>query len=138
MNQLDQAIDTFLAAPSFAVVGASDDPQKYGYKCYACYLQHSLKAFAINPRATTILGNPVFPNLFALPEKVQSISVITPPAVTEKIVEEAITYGVKNIWLQPGAENETSVDKARKAGLNVIFGGPCLLVTLGYRQHNGT
>jgi hypothetical protein len=40
--------------------------------------------------------------------------------------------------LQPGAENETSVDKARKAGLNVIFGGPCLLVTLGYRQHNGT
>ena len=129
---IDQQIETFLAAPAFAVVGASNDPEKYGHKCYKCYLQHGHKVYPINPRATEILGNPAFANLAALPEKVESISVITPPAVTEKVVDEAIAAGVKNIWMQPGAESPAAIEKGRKAGLNVIGGNACLLVVLGY------
>jgi predicted CoA-binding protein len=135
MDPIGKTIDTFLAAPSFAVVGASDDPNKYGYKCYACFLQNMRKAFPVNPRAQTVMGNPAYASLASLPEKVESVSVITPPAVTEKVVEEAIACGVKNIWMQPGAESQAAVDRARQAGLNVIAGGPCLLVTLGYHGH---
>lgn len=132
MDTLDKQIEDFLAAPSFAVLGASSDPEKYGHKCYKCYLQHGRKVYPVNPRATEILGNPAFPNLAALPEKVESISVITPPVITEKVVDEAIAAGVKNIWMQPGAESKAAVDKGRKAGLNVIGGNACLLVVLGY------
>lgn len=131
---LDDKIDQFLAAPAFAVVGASDDPRKYGHKVYRTYLSHSKTAYPVNPNVDTVLGNPTFPNLAALPNPVESISIITPPAVTEKVVAEALQCGVKNIWMQPGAESANAVRQAEEAGANVIFGGPCLLVVMGYRE----
>jgi predicted CoA-binding protein len=126
------AIDKFLSAPSFAVVGASSDQNKFGYKCFDCYLRNGLKAYPINPNGTTVLGQPVFKRLSDLPEKVVSVSIITPPVVTEKVVDEAIRLGVQNLWMQPGADSPAAVAKAEAAGLTVIHGGPCLLVELGY------
>lgn len=130
MDDEQKQIETFLAAKAFGVVGASEDPDKYGHLCYVCLLNHGRTAYPINPRAKTILGHTAYPNVAALPEKVESISVITPPQVTEKVVGEAIAAGVKNIWMQPGAESPAAVEKAEKAGLNVIAGGPCLLVVM--------
>lgn len=133
MDVLGGQIDEFLSAPAYAVVGVSDRKHKYGYKCYACYLNHNRVAYPVNPRLKEIDNHPCYPDLQSLPEPVQSISIITPPAITEKIVQDAIDCGVKNIWMQPGAESRVAVDNARQHGLNVIYGGPCLLVVLGYR-----
>lgn len=133
MDTVGKQIELFLAASTYAVVGASDNQHKYGHKCYKCCLQNGLKAYPVNPACATVLGNTAYPDLSSLPEPVESISVITPPVVTEKVVEDAIKCGVKNIWMQPGAESLVAVDKAREAGINVISGGPCLLVVLGYR-----
>lgn len=130
---LDEQIETFLSAPSFAVAGASNNPAKYGYRCYKCYLDNGRIAYALNPRGEKVLGNTAYKKLSELPEKVESLSVITPPAVTEQLVDEAIAYGIKNIWMQPGAESKLAVENAQQEGLNVIYGGPCLLVVLGYR-----
>jgi predicted CoA-binding protein len=134
-ESVDEQIEKFLAASAFAVFGASDDPRKYGHKVYACYLQKQRKAYPMNPKTKTVIGHTAYAELADLPEKVESISIITPPAVTELIVDKAIKYGVKNIWMQPGAESKTAVENAQKAGINVISGGPCLLVVLGYREH---
>lgn len=133
MDGVGKQIETFLAAPAFAVAGASDDTYKYGHKCYKCYLQHGLKAYPLNPNCQTVMGNPCYPDLASLPEPVESLSIITPPAVTEKVIDDAIKCGVKNIWLQPGAESRPAIERAQKAGIEVIYGGPCLLVVLGYR-----
>jgi len=135
LSRLDDQIETFLAAPSFAVVGASDDRSKYGHRCYVCYLNNNRKAYPVNPNAATVLGNQAYPDLSALPEKVDSISIITPPHVTDGIINDAIAAGVKNVWIQPGAESWPAIERAKKHGLNVIAGGPCLLVTLGYRGY---
>lgn len=129
----DSSIDEFLAAPAFAVAGASDDPYKFGHKCYKCYLDNGMKAYPINPNVPEVLGNPTYKDLQSLPEPVQSLSIITQPHVTEKVVDDAIAAGVKNIWMQPGAEHAGAIAKATKAGLNVIYGGPCLLVVMSYR-----
>ncbi len=134
MDSLDQQIEQFLAAPSFGVAGASDDKHKYGHKVYVCYQQNDRKAYPINPNVDKIMGSPAYKDIAAIPEKVESISIITPPNVTERIVDDAIAAGVKNIWMQPGAESAKGIAKAKEAGLNVISGGPCLLVVLGYRE----
>jgi predicted CoA-binding protein len=133
MDSLDAQIDQFLSAPAFGVAGASDDKHKYGHKVLVCYLQHDRKAYAINPNVETVLGNTSYPNVSALPEKIESLSIITPPHVTETVVDDAIAAGVKNIWMQPGAESHKAIAKAKEAGVNVISGGACLLVVLGYR-----
>jgi predicted CoA-binding protein len=121
----------FLAAPSFAVIGASEDPRKFGHRVYAGYLRHGRTAYPIHPTAAAILGNPAYRNLAALPEPVEAVSIITPPAVTERVMDDVIRAGVKHVWMQPGAESPAAVAKAREAGLNVISGGPCVLVELG-------
>jgi len=136
MNQPDpltmaERVRRFLASPAFAVVGASDDPSKFGHRCYASYLRHGRKAYPVNPNATTVLGNPAYPDLGSLPEPVEAVSIITPPAVTDRIVEDAIAAGVRHLWMQPGAHSRKAVERAEAAGLNVIYGGPCLLVELG-------
>ena len=129
-HDLEQLIAEFLAAPVFAVAGASDDPEKYGHKCFAALLRRNRRAYPVNPRAKTVLGHIAYPNLLALPEKVVSISIVTPPAVTEKVVADALATGAQVVWMQPGAESPAAIAAAQRGGLKVIAGGPCLLVTL--------
>jgi uncharacterized protein len=126
----DEKIDAFLKAKAFGVVGASEDPEKYGHKCFASLIGRGYNAYPINPRAKTVLDRPAYATIAALPEKADALSVITPPAVTEKVVDDAIAAGVKHIWMQPGAESAAAVAKAEAAGLSVISGGACLLVVL--------
>ncbi len=133
-DKLQHQIDRFLSADRFGVVGASEDSRKYGHKVFKCYLQHERVAYPINPTIQSVLGHQTYPNLSSVPEKTESISIITPPAVTEKVVEDAIASGVSNIWMQPGAESRKAIERAESAGINVIYGGPCLLVVMGYHE----
>lgn len=132
---MNSAIKSFLESVKFAVVGASADRSKYGNKVLRCYQMNGYEALPVNPNEQAIEGVECVPSVSALPEEVNSISVITPPLVTEKIVEEAIKKGIGNIWMQPGAESSKAVDRCREAGINVIADGSCILVVMGYRDH---
>jgi predicted CoA-binding protein len=128
-------IDQFLAAKAFGVAGASSNRDKYGNKVLRCYQLNNRKVVPINPRAETIEGIPCVADVASLPDEVTSLSVITPPKITEEVVAAAIDRGIKNIWMQPGAESPAAVAACRAAGINVIADGSCLLVVLGYRDH---
>jgi predicted CoA-binding protein len=127
-------IDDFLVGKVFAVVGASTDRAKYGNKVLRCYLQNDLVAWPVNPHAEEVEGVPCYPDLASLPEAVHGVSIITPPPVTLKVVEDAAAAGVKRLWMQPGAESAEAVARAEELGMSVISGGPCLLVALGFRE----
>jgi len=128
------AIRDFLAGERYAVAGASRDRSKYGNKVLRCYLQHGREAIPVHPREREIEGIACVPDLASLPEGVHGLSIITPPEVTEQVVEDAIRAGIPRIWMQPGAESEDAIEAARAAGIALIAGGPCLLVALGYRE----
>jgi predicted CoA-binding protein len=136
MEQLRQVIDQFMNAKRFAVAGASEDPDKYGHKCFVALINAGFTVFPINPRVKTVMGSPAYATLAALPAGVESLSIVTPPAVTERLLEEAIAAGVQTIWIQPGAEpeNDAAISRARDAGLRIISGGPCLLVELAIHR----
>lgn len=127
-------IERFLAVGSFAVVGASTDRAKYGNKVLRCYLQHGLPAVAVHPKETTVEGARGYPRLTDVPGAPRAVSIVAPPAAASSIVADAIAAGCKHLWFQPGAEEATAVAAARAAGLEVIEGGPCLLVALGFRD----
>jgi len=132
-----ERIQAFLAAGAFAVVGASTDRSKYGNKVLRCYQQHGRTVYPVNPKAPEVEGLKAYPSLAALPAKVPAISVITPPAATEQVVREAHAAGVRHVWMQPGAESDEAVRTAEALGMNVIAGGPCLLVVMGYSEGHG-
>ena len=127
-------INQFLKAAAFAVAGASTKRHKYGNKVLRCYLQNKCTVFPIHPTEKQIEGIDCVANIRQLPDSVTSLSVITPPPVTEQIVSQAIAKGIKNIWMQPGAESEAAIKLCEGAGINVIADGSCLLVVMGYRE----
>lgn len=126
----DSEIERFLQAKHFAVAGASSDPAKYGNKVLKALAKHGKSVVGLHPVVTDIDGISVYPRLADLPEPVQSLSIVTPPPVTAKVVADAIEHGVQSIWMQPGAENEQAIQAAREHGIEVIAGGPCVLVSL--------
>jgi predicted CoA-binding protein len=132
---MKQEIEEFLKAKAFGVAGASTDRHKYGNKVLRCYQQHGLTAIPVNPKEAEVEGAKSVASVLDLPAEVESISVITPPAVTEQVVEQAAAKGIKNIWMQPGAESPRAVAACREHGINVIADGSCILVVLGYHEH---
>lgn len=131
---LNEQIEQFLNGSPFAVVGASTGRHKYGNKVLRCYQQNNLDVYPVNPHTEEVEGLPCYPSLSAIPEQVHAVSIITPPDVTEQVVAQAVEAGVKYLWMQPGAESQQAIEAAEAAGINVIAGGPCLLVVLGYRE----
>lgn len=130
----DPRIDAFFAGAPHAVVGASTNRDKYGNKVLRCYLQHGRPVFAINPRADAIEGVPCFADVASLPEPVHGLSLVTPPKVTEAVVEAALGVGVRRFWMQPGAESDDATRRAEAEGAVVIPGDACVLVALGYNN----
>ncbi|MEM9380376.1 MAG: CoA-binding protein [Planctomycetota bacterium] len=130
---MSELIDRFLAEGPFAVVGASNDRMKFGNRVLRSYLDHDLAAIPINPSQDRIEGLDAYSSLAELPEPVKHVSIITPPGVTESVVEEAAEAGAEVLWMQPGAESPSAIRRARQLGMEVIAGGPCVLVELARR-----
>lgn len=128
-------VATFLSAKSFAVAGASRDRSKYGNRVFQSLLASGRTVYPLNPTATEVEGHTAFASLTELPEVPESLSVVTPPHITRQVIEQAISAGVKNIWMQPGAEDAFSSQLARSASLNVIDDGSCILVALTVERH---
>ena len=130
----DPRFARFLSAQAFGVVGASADRAKFGNKVLRCYLQHGFRAIPVNPRADSIEGIACVSSVADLPPEVSSLSIITPPAVSEQVVAQAHARGIANLWLQPGAESPAAIDACAAAGSLCIADGSCLLVVLGYQD----
>lgn len=127
-------INDFLDGAPHAVVGASRDRSKIGNRVLQAYIQHDRPAYPINPSTKRLEGLDCFPDLKSVPVPVHGVSIITPPEVAESIVEQAAELGIKHLWFQPGAESDAAIDRAHELGMNVIYGGPCLLVVIGYSE----
>jgi len=134
MRDTVDPIERFLTSPAYGVVGASPRRHKYGNKVLRCYQQNGRRVIPVNPREQEVEGVACVASVLDLPDEVQSISVITPPPVTERVVDEAIRKGIKHVWMQPGAESDRAVAACEAAGISVIADGSCVLVVLGYRE----
>ncbi len=126
-------IDRFFESPSYGVVGASSNSKKYGNRVLRKYREKGLAVYPINPAGGLIEGLPALKSVKELPPDTKSISIVTPPKVTEEVAREAVEKGIQNVWMQPGAESPMAVEYLREHGINVIADGSCVIVVLGIR-----
>ena len=114
---MNDAIETFFKSQSYAVAGASTKPEKYGNKVFRALVGSGRTTYPLNPAADSVEGSTAYPTLADCPEIPEALSLVTPPAVTREIVESAVSLGVRNFWMQPGAEDEQARDEEpRKMG----------------------
>ena len=118
----------------FAVVGASRDTHKFGYKVYRFLKNAGYTAYAVNPNAETIDGDQVYPLLDNVPEPLDCVVTVVPPEVTFEIVRQTGQLRIPHMWMQPGSESDSAVIEARAQGIDVVYGGPCIMVEIQKRQ----
>ena len=112
---------------SAAVVGASRDQSKYGYKVLVDLIRNGYEAYAVNPSCTEIEGSPCYPDLSSLPVKPDLLITVVPPKVTEKVVREAKELGIDKIWMQPGSESDDAIAYAEDNGIGVMHHA-CIMI----------
>lgn len=109
-------------ARTVAMVGASANPSRASY-FVATYLLSSsdYEVYFVNPRATEILGRPVFPTLASLPVKPDLVDVFRKPADLPGVLDETLEVGAATLWLQLGLWDEATAQRAEAAGLDVVM-----------------
>lgn len=107
---------------SIAIVGASTNPARASY-FVATYLLSSsdYRIHFVNPRATEILGQPVYPSLESLPEVPDLVEVFRRHEDLPGVLDETVAVGAKTLWLQLGSWHEDVARGAEAAGLEVVM-----------------
>ena len=128
MTALEEAM-VLLRSPAtrIAVVGASNNPSKFGNIIVKDLLGHGYQVLPVNLRETTIAGLPVYRSLAVVPKPVDIVDVVTPPAVTREILKEAAAAGCELVWLQDGSFDEDVLKDAAAAPFRTVYDA-CIMV----------
>jgi predicted CoA-binding protein len=113
--------DILNTAKTIAIVGLSSDKQKASY-FVGSYLQYQgYRIIPVSPKGGEILGQPCYPDLASIPEKVDLVDIFRPASEVMPIVGQAIDIKAKAVWLQLRIMNFEAADKALAAGLQVVM-----------------
>ena len=104
-----------------AVAGLSPNWNRPSHFAAKYMLENGYTIVPVNPGATEILGQKCYPDLAAIPFKVDMVDVFRKPEDVMPIADEAIRIGAKCLWLQLGVINREAADKAAAAGLDVVM-----------------
>ena len=89
-----------------ALVGASNDPTKYGNKILLDLVSKGYNVAPINTKEDTIAGIKSYKNVLDLKESPSIINFVVPPSIGFQITKELVENKFDNFWYQPGAESE--------------------------------
>ena len=115
------------SAHTIATVGFSTNPQRPGYYVPEYMMHKGYRVIPVNPLLEQVLGQKAYPDLLAVPDKVDVVQIFRPPAEAPAIVEQAIKIGAKVVWMQIGATNRDAAAVAQAAGLLVVM-DKCMMI----------
>ena len=120
----DDDIRKLLAnARTFAIVGASNRPDRPSYGVMERLQRHGYRVIPVNPQIAgeTLLGEQVFPDLGAIGMPVDIVSIFRRSEAAGEAVDDAIAAGAKAVWMQLGVINEDAAARAEAAGLEAVM-----------------
>jgi predicted CoA-binding protein len=116
-------------AKTVAVIGASSDRRKFGNKALRAFQAEGHRVIPINPNEREVEGIPTYASVLDVPETIDMATVYVQPDIGLQLLTEFEKKQIKEIWVNPGAEDDALIAEARKRKLNVIFA--CSIVAIG-------
>jgi predicted CoA-binding protein len=116
-------------AKTVAVVGASSDRRKFGNKALRAFQAEGYTVFPINPNESSVEGIATFASVLDVPGAIDMATVYVQPEITLSLLDQFARKKIPEIWVNPGAEDDTVMAEARRRGLNVIFA--CSIIGIG-------
>jgi predicted CoA-binding protein len=117
--------------PAVAVIGASRETAKYGNRAVRAYLRQGWTVYPVNPNEREVEGLPAFASIGDIPAPVDRATLYVPPRVGLTLLQGIKDKGVKELFLNPGAESDELVAEAERLGLEPILA--CSIVDIGER-----
>ena len=121
------AVADFVSQRKLAVVGVSRKRAKFGNLAFRELKRKGYKLFPVHPHAEQLEGERCSASLAALPEPVEGVLVIVPPAQAEQVVREAAAAGIRRVWLQQGAGSPATIRFCEDNRISVVH-GECILM----------
>ncbi len=116
-----EVMEILKRARTIAVVGVSHKEERDSHKVAKYLKEHGYKMIPVNPKYKEVLGETCYPNLAAVPERIDIVDVFRNIEAIPGIVDEAIAAGAGCVWMQLGLAHNEAADKARRAGLKVVM-----------------
>lgn len=118
---------------SYAVVGASNNKEKYGYKVMLSLKELGFEVIPINPKEKEILGEKSYPTLTGAVNNdnvIDTVIFVVPPKITEEIVKEVNELDILKVWMQPGSESKDAINFCKENEIEVVYNS-CIMVDKG-------
>ena len=112
---------------SVAVVGATDNPSKYGSIIYRDLKRKGYRVFPVNPNRSTVDGDRAYNHLVDLAQNPTIVNVVVPPEATLEILGQCLGMGLMNVWLQPGVESPETLAFLQQHDFNYLANA-CIMV----------
>jgi predicted CoA-binding protein len=109
-----------MAQKRFAVVGATSNTEKNGYRIFKNLTRRGYEVYPVNPGLEELEGVKCYHSLADIPVRVDVVDFVVPPKVTEATLKECKRLGLDRIWLQPGSESEAALAFCRENKLRVV------------------
>ena len=106
---------------TIAVVGLSSDSWRPSNSVSAYMRRSGYRVIPVNPNETEVFGEKAYPDLAAVPGKIELVDVFRRSDEAGKAVDEAIAVGAKAVWLQEGVIDSAAAQRALDAGLLVVM-----------------
>lgn len=112
-----------------AVIGASSNRNKFGNRALRAYERQGFTVLAINPNEDEVEGHRTYASVLDVPGQIDIATVYVPGNVGVKVMEQLAQKGIPEVWLNPGADDDAVVAKARELGLKTIQA--CSIIAIG-------
>ena len=112
-----------------AVIGASNNRRKFGNRAVRAFTRQGYTVLPINPHEREVEGLKAYGSVLDVPGPIDMASFYVPPAVGERVIEEVARKSIPEVWLNPGAESEALVARARALSVQPIVA--CSIIAIG-------
>lgn len=117
-----------LEMKNWAVVGATNKKNKYGYKIVKILDENDYNVYPINPSLDEIDGIKVYENLSEIEDDIDVVDIVVNPQIGKHVMKEVNKLGINYVWLQPGTRSDEIRDFAEENGIKIVES--CVYATL--------
>jgi predicted CoA-binding protein len=116
-----------------AVIGASANRRKFGNRAVRAYLRQGYTVIPINPHESNVEGLKTYKSVLDVEGPIDMASFYVPPEVGERVIEEVALKQIPEVWLNPGAESDALIARARQLSITPTVA--CSIVAVGQNPY---
>ena len=112
-----------------AVIGASANRAKFGNKALRAFERQGYTVIPINPNEPEVEGHKTYASVLDVPGTIDMATVYVPAAAGVQVMDDLAKKGVAEVWLNPGADDDAVVARARELGIRPTIA--CSIIGIG-------